>query len=206
MTAPTFLELMGRWRKARSSSRRNHPPASPPKSHRRDRASADVARSSVDLATTLMTFVSQILVPVDFSPGSRAAVKYAAILAQTLHSTVTLLHVYELPSPMSSIVPGADEVGDAENERAAAQRWLELLRTEAQKDSEIDIRVVVVHGAPVEEIVSLSREGGFDMVVMGTHGRTGFQHILMGSVAEAVVRRAPCPVLTIHLPVPSGPG
>ena len=153
-----------------------------------------------------MTFVSQILVPVDFSPGSRAAVKYAAILAQTLHSTVTLLHVYELPSPMSSIVPGADEVGDAENERAAAQRWLELLRTEAQKDSEIDIRVVVVHGAPVEEIVSLSREGGFDMVVMGTHGRTGFQHILMGSVAEAVVRRAPCPVLTIHLPVPSGPG
>jgi nucleotide-binding universal stress UspA family protein len=152
-----------------------------------------------------MTFVSRILVPVDFSPGSRAAVKYAAALAQTLHSTVTLLHVYELPSPMSSIVPGADKMIDAETERALAQSWLESLRIEAKTDSDVDMRVVVMHGGPVEEIVSFSREGGLEMIVMGTHGRTGLQHVLMGSVAEAVVRRAPCPVLTIHLPVLSGP-
>jgi nucleotide-binding universal stress UspA family protein len=63
------------------------------------------------------------------------------------------------------------------------------------------MRVVVEEGSPAPEIISLSQGGGFDMIVMGTHGRSGLQHVLMGSVAEAVVRRALCPVLTIHLPV-----
>jgi nucleotide-binding universal stress UspA family protein len=64
--------------------------------------------------------------------------------------------------------------------------------------------VVVEHGSPAVEIVSFSRNGGFEMIVMGTHGRTGLRHLLMGSVAEGVVRRASCPVMTIHLPFPDG--
>jgi universal stress protein A len=65
--------------------------------------------------------------------------------------------------------------------------------------------VVVEHGSPAFAIVAYSRTGEFDMVVMGTHGRTGLRHVLMGCVAEAVVRRALCPVMTIHFPVPGRP-
>jgi len=147
-----------------------------------------------------MTTVSKILAPVDFSSGSTAAVEYAATLAQALQSTVTLFHVYQMPDLMDSIVPGADSAVDDEKDRALAQGWLEKLRAEAQKHMDVEMRMVVEHGSPVHEIVSFSRDGGFDMVVMGTHGRTWLRHALMGSVAEAVVRRALCPVLTIHLP------
>ena len=63
--------------------------------------------------------------------------------------------------------------------------------------------MVIVHGSPAEEIVSFSHDKAFDMVVIGTHGRTGFSHVLMGSVAEAVVRRASCAVLTLHIPFPA---
>ncbi len=148
-----------------------------------------------------MFSVAKILVAVDFSPGSRAAVEYAAMLAKALHSTVTLFHVYQTPDIMSSIVPGADGAVDAEKDRELARKWLEELRTEAQRHTDVEMHALVEHGSPAQEIISLSRRGGFDMVVMGTHGRTGLRHVLMGSVAEAVVRGASCPVLTIHLPV-----
>lgn len=149
-----------------------------------------------------MTPVSKILAPVDFSSGSKAAVEYAAALAQALLSTVTLFHVYEMPTLMNSIVPGADDALDAEKERGLARNWLEALRAETQKLSSVEMHVVVEHGSPAQGVISFSLRGGFDMIVMGTHGRTGLRHVLMGSVAEAVVRRALCPVLTIHLPVP----
>jgi nucleotide-binding universal stress UspA family protein len=151
-----------------------------------------------------MITVSRILVAVDFSSGSEVVVEYAVALAKVLQATVTLFHVYQMPDLMNSIVPGADNAGDAEKDRALAQKWLEELRAQAQKHINVEMRVVVEHGSPAQEIVSLSRSGGFDMVVMGTHGRTGLRHVLMGSVAEAVVRRALCPVLTIHLPLLDG--
>jgi universal stress protein A len=149
-----------------------------------------------------MIKVSRILAPADFSSGSTVSVEYAAALAHTLHSTVTLFHVYQVPDLMRAIVPGADHAVDAERERALAQDWLENLRVETRKHLNIEMRVVVVHGSSADEIISFSRTGEFDMVVMGTHGRTGLRHVLMGSVAEEVVRRAHCPVLTIHLPFP----
>jgi nucleotide-binding universal stress UspA family protein len=148
-----------------------------------------------------MIRVSKILAAVDFSSGSTTAVEYAVALAKAFQSTVTLFHVYEMPALMNAIVPGADNAVDAEKDRAFAQDWLEELRAETRKHSAVEMHVVVEHGSPAEGILSLSLRGGFDMIVMGTHGRTGLQHVLMGSVAEAVVRRALCPVLTIHLPV-----
>ena len=98
------------------------------------------------------------------------------------------------------ICSGADNKLDAESDRTFAQNWLEQLRGEIQTHSTVELRIVVEQGSPALQIVSLSQIRGFDMIVMGTHGRTGLQHLLMGSVAEAVVRRALCPVLTIHLP------
>jgi nucleotide-binding universal stress UspA family protein len=132
-------------------------------------------------------------------------VEYAAFLAKALRAAVTLFHVHDLPALMNSIVPGADNVIDAENDRAFSQKWLEQLRGETQQHSNVEIGVMVEHGSAPEAIVSMSQSGGFDMIVMGTHGRTGMRHVLMGSVAEAVVRQALCPVLTIHLPVPARP-
>jgi nucleotide-binding universal stress UspA family protein len=151
-----------------------------------------------------LTSISKILVPVDFSSGSAAAVAYATALAKTLQSTVTLFHAYQQSDSMNSIVPGADNKVDDENNQALAQRFLERLRGEASKHTSVEMRVAVVHGSAAKEIISASRDGAFDLIVMGTHGRTGLQHVLMGSVAETVVRRASCPVLTIHLPVPDG--
>jgi nucleotide-binding universal stress UspA family protein len=153
-----------------------------------------------------MITVSKILVPVDFSSGSRIAAEYALALATAFRSTVTLFHVYEKPELMNTIVPGADNAADAERDRAFSMGWIETLRTEVlQGRAEIEVLVVVEHGSPAPAIVTYSRTGGFDMVVMGTHGRTGLRHVLMGSVAEAVVHRAHCPVLTIHFPVPGRP-
>ena len=147
-----------------------------------------------------MTTVSKMLVPVDFSSGSDSSVAYATALAQTLRAVITLLHVYQRSDGMSSIVPGADQVVDDEHDRAFAQQWLEGLRAKSMRGRDVETRVVVVAGSPAEEIVAFARKSSFDMIVMGTHGRTGLRHALMGSVAEAVVRQAPCPVLTIHCP------
>jgi nucleotide-binding universal stress UspA family protein len=147
---------------------------------------------------------SKIIAPVDFSLGSKTSAVYAAALARALRSKVTLFHVYRTPDLMSSIVPGADNTTDAEGDRMFAKKWLEDLRAKLSQDSDVEISVVVNQGSPAQEIVSFSRNSGFDMIVMGTHGQTGLRHLLMGSVAEAVVRRASCPVLTVHLPFSDG--
>jgi nucleotide-binding universal stress UspA family protein len=147
-----------------------------------------------------MTTVPKLLVPIDFSSGSDSSVAYATALAQTLRSVVTLFHVYERSDAMSSIVSGADRMVDDEHDRALAREWLEGLRRRTTTDRDVEVRVVVVSGSPAREIISFARKSSFDMIVMGTHGRTGLQHLLMGSVAEAVLRRASCPVLTIHCP------
>ena len=140
-----------------------------------------------------------ILAPVDFSQASVSSVDYATALAQTLRSTVTLLHVYQEADLMSTIVPGADRAADDREDRALAERWLDELCATLEKARRVEVRVLLVHGGAAPEIIRVAN-GGFALVVMGTHGRTGLRHVLMGSVAEAVVRGASCPVLTVHLP------
>jgi universal stress protein A len=149
---------------------------------------------------TATVTMSKILAPVDFSSASAASVNYATALAKTLHSVVTLLHVNQTPDLMEAIVPGEDRAADVAKDRAFARERLEKCVRETPGHAGVETRVVVVRGSPAQEIISFSRKGGFDMIVMGTHGRTGLRRVLMGSVAEAVVRRAQCPVLTIHLP------
>jgi len=97
---------------------------------------------------------------------------------------------------MSGIVPGADNVVDDKENVALAGKALDGLRAETQKRIDTGIRVLVVDGSPAHEIISAARS--FQMVIMGSHGRTGLRRVLMGSVAEAVVRGATCPVLTMH--------
>jgi nucleotide-binding universal stress UspA family protein len=147
-----------------------------------------------------MTTAATILAPVDFSSGSKTAVEYAAALAKALRSTITLFHVYHKSDLMSGIVPGADPWADDKTNQAIARTELEKMRVETERSSGVEVRAIVVSGSPAEQIVSYASRGAFDLVVMGTHGRTGIQRFLMGSVAETVVRHARCPILTIHLP------
>jgi len=143
--------------------------------------------------------ISRILVPVDFSPHADRALCYATILAYRLGASVTLLHVVENP-----IVTGAwgpevyvPNVIDLLDElTAAAGRRLTTLKESAVALG-LAADTVVITGRPAQAIVEHAR-GGFDLIVMGTHGRSGLSHVVMGSVAERVVRKAPCPVLTLR--------
>lgn len=144
--------------------------------------------------------ISRILVPVDFSPHSDRALRYAASLARRLGASLELLHVVEDPFATGAwssevYVPNVTELLDSMI--ADARRRLEDLKDIVAPEG-VPISTVVLKGRPAPTILEHAKNGQFDLVVMGTHGRTGLAHLLMGSVAEAVVRRAPCPVLTLR--------
>jgi nucleotide-binding universal stress UspA family protein len=134
----------------------------------------------------------KILCPIDFSDGSREAMRVASQLATGPGASVTLVHVWQMPgyplAPMAGdIVQGL--VDDAERELAV---WKGL----ATGLGIAQVTTRFVTGAPWHEVVELARaDVSIDLIVIGTHGRTGLAHALLGSVAEKVVRHAPCPVL-----------
>jgi nucleotide-binding universal stress UspA family protein len=135
------------------------------------------------------------LVPIDFSDYADQALDYAMALGQNLQARLTLLHViHAVPlwaeGDMGRTLP---DVYLAEVE-AAAQRGMEQRRQRVQ-DAGLEANVLVVHGVPFQTIIDVAQEAQIDLIIMGTHGRTGMKHMLLGSVAEKVVRLAPCPVL-----------
>ncbi len=143
-----------------------------------------------------MIDIKKMLCPVDYSVCSQEAFKYAAHIARTESAKLYLVHVIDIrsfghESPLDSDVPKPSE--------DAIRRIKEDLVTKAADEVEgVEIESVVVVGVPVELILSVAKEKEVDMIVMGTHGRTGVPHIIIGSVAENVVRKAPCPVLTVR--------
>jgi nucleotide-binding universal stress UspA family protein len=143
--------------------------------------------------------IRKILLPTDFSEGSRGAAQVAIDLARRLGAEVTLLHAYVLPTYMfpdgAAIVPDAQQVTQVVN--AVDDSLTKLARALATADVRVTTRAV--DGDAAHEIVRIAREEGFGMVVMGTHGRTGLRHLLLGSVAERVVRTSAVPVLTVRL-------
>jgi len=144
--------------------------------------------------------ITRILVPVDFSPHSDRALAYAARLAGQVGASVELLHVVEDrfvggAFTIEIYVPSLPEMIQGLINEASSQ--LESLKTAMfPHGSDVTTAVMVGHGA--NTIVGHAASGGFDLIVMGTHGRTGFSHLFMGSVAERVVRTAACAVLTVH--------
>jgi nucleotide-binding universal stress UspA family protein len=142
----------------------------------------------------------KILVPVDFSPHSDAALDAALSLAKHYDASITLLHVFE---PIALALPeGAGfyptaQLTDAMHE---TERMLNVKRDELSPRAGKAVEVVQRNGSPPHEIVDFAKSRSFDLVVLGTHGRTGLAHMLIGSVAERVVRSAPCAVLTVHAP------
>ena len=143
--------------------------------------------------------LKKILVPVDLSAGSKEVVDYAVLLARALGVSVTLFHVYDAPRLMSQIVPGADNDADTIAIRADALLQLGKLREVVGHEFSA-LEIAIECGEPTSAILSQADSGKFDLIVIGTHGRSGVDRMLMGSVAEGVVRRASIPVVTIHLP------
>jgi nucleotide-binding universal stress UspA family protein len=147
--------------------------------------------------------IRRILAPTDFSDFSKQALKSALELAQAFNAQLSLLHVVEPPPyPIEGLVPsslGANLLDDLE--RQASNELAQVLPEAQGATIEVTRRVIV--GIPYRKIVEVAEEEKSDLIVMATHGRTGLSHLVMGSVAERVVRTAPCPVLTIRPAVTS---
>lgn len=141
-----------------------------------------------------------ILVPIDFSHGSEEAIEYALNLARALDREVDVLHVYERGEIASAMVPGTNVQADAEASRAAALATLDRFRAAAQGKEGARASIRAEEGHPAHVILEMIEREGYGLVVMGTHERSGFDRFVQGSVAELVVRRAKCPVVTVHLP------
>jgi len=136
-----------------------------------------------------------ILVATDFSDASKLALEYARVLADRFDAGLRVLHVVQTPMPMGSemYVPEVMTVA----ERAVQEAQEQLASTLAQLDGDNVIGQVLTGLAP-RKIVEYAADHDADLIVMGTHGRGALEHLLMGSVAERVVRTAPCPVFTVR--------
>jgi nucleotide-binding universal stress UspA family protein len=141
---------------------------------------------------------TKVLCPIDFSDPARAAMQAAIEVCRLTGGELTLFHAYELPGytlPEGSVVASPKMLQDlADQADAHLAEWQKLALE--MGGSRVSVEKGI--GEPALSVVELARERGFDLIVVGTHGRTGIRHALLGSVAERVVRRAGCPVLTIH--------
>ena len=135
-----------------------------------------------------------ILVPTDFSADADQALDYAIALAQALQARLTLLHVFHLsPLSVGEMPPAVLTATLQEMETNAHQRMQATLTRVHHAGLQADS--AIIEGMPFQTIIDTAQARGADLIIMGTHGRTGLIHVLMGSVAEKVVRLAPCPVL-----------
>jgi universal stress protein A len=147
-----------------------------------------------------MIEIRTILAPTDFSRHAEVALRYAASLAARLGATLHLLHVLPEviapvgPEPM--LLPTLPADYYAESERSALEALGQAVRPEWDQPRAIE--TAVRWGDAVAGIVGYAVDRKIDLIVLATHGRTGLGHVLLGSVAERIVREAPCPVLTIR--------
>jgi nucleotide-binding universal stress UspA family protein len=141
-----------------------------------------------------MLHIHKILHPHDFSPHANYAFEMACSLARDHGARVLVLHVNPLPPP--ALMPYAVETMVPEEESTLAAN----LRNLHSPFPSVEVEHMVVTGDVVPDILRIAQEEGCDLIVMGTHGRKGLDRLLMGSVADRVTRRAPCPVVTVRNP------
>ncbi|MEZ5293317.1 MAG: universal stress protein [Vicinamibacterales bacterium] len=140
-----------------------------------------------------------ILVPTDFSDCSALALRYARALAERFSARLHLLHAVPSPfdQPWAAEIYAVSQEQFTEAARKDSDGRLTALLTEAER-TQFDVKVATEIGQPATTIVDYAVRESIDLIVMGTHGRGAVAHLLIGSVAENVVRRAPCPVLTVR--------
>jgi nucleotide-binding universal stress UspA family protein len=135
--------------------------------------------------------------PVDFSPTSESALRVAATLARELGADLTMLHVRTIPGssiPEGLLEPSPESTHDDSD---PADRLLATWKATAEQLGASRVEAAASIGDPAQEITEFARRGAFDVIVIGTHGRTGLKHAVLGSVAERVVRFAPCVVVSV---------
>lgn len=149
-----------------------------------------------------MITLQKILVPTDFSDFSQQALEFALSLAEQFRAKLYVMHVWEMAMTSSLLPPEPyPESVLTEQQKAAAEHLAKV--TNELKASGFDAEPVFAFGKPYMEIVRAATELDVDLIVLASHGRSGISHLLLGSVAEKVVRLAPCPVFTVKLPLES---
>ena len=144
--------------------------------------------------------IKSILVPIDFSGHARKALKYAVPLAMQSGASIRLVYVVEptvYPADLGFgqvVLPGVED----ELRQKGAEELKELIETEIK--DRVPASSTVRTGTPSKEILAEAEESGIDLIVIATHGHSGVEHVLFGSTAERIVRKAHCPVLTIRPP------
>lgn len=146
-----------------------------------------------------MIALKQILVAVDFDEAAANALTYARELARRFDATLHVLHVVDdTPARMMAAAALPFDRFPTDSAVATAREHLDSFVTD-QDRRELRVKTVpIVGNSPADEILKYAATGAIDLIVVGTHGRGALRHLLMGSVAEHVVRAAPCPVLTVH--------
>lgn len=141
-----------------------------------------------------MIKLKKILVPIDFTKFSDKALRYAEELAGKFHAELHLVHAFETVPIMSE--GGYFPPDIVAQEEAAAKTTLD--QKEVNVPDDVQVIRELKPGHPFVEIVRYAKDNDIGLIVMGTHGRGAIAHMLLGSVAEKVVRKAPCPVLTVR--------
>lgn len=143
--------------------------------------------------------VKKILFPVDFSSNSYQVADYVISFARKFDAHIYLIHVLECLVPLQGFYIPHISVSTLEEDlkKAADKKMEEFIHKKMQDSRAITSQVII--GIPHVEILKMAQEQGIDMIIMGTHGWTGLEHVIFGSVAGKVVRKAPCPVLTVRV-------
>jgi universal stress protein A len=165
---------------------------------RRGAASAVIPDISPRRCNVALMHLKKILVPVDFSGESKNALLYASGFARQFGASITLLHLVE-PIVYPSDVGYGPVVVQIPNNRAIKKAKARLSGLgKNQVDGKLLAEMAVLTGSPWFEITEAAKALEIDLIVIGTHGYTGLDHVLMGSTAEKVVRHAPCPVFAVR--------
>jgi len=143
--------------------------------------------------------IKTILFPTDFSNGARAAMDHAISLAKDYNAKLILLYVIQDISIAEWYIPSSISVTDLVEDMQKSA-WAEMDKWNAEVAARVkDVEKMVIRGVPFVEIIKTAKSKNADLIVIGTHGRTGIDHMLFGSTAEKVVRKSPCPVLTVRI-------
>ncbi len=144
--------------------------------------------------------IKTVLFPTDFSQGARAAMDHAISLAKDYQAKLILLYVIQDISIAEWYIPSSLSAADLVEDMQKSA-WNEMDKWGAEVSQRVkNVEKMVVRGVPFVEIIKTAKDKQADLIVIGTHGRTGIDHMLFGSTAEKVVRKAACPVLTVRIP------
>ncbi len=147
------------------------------------------------------TVIKKVLVPIDFSDYSKSALRYAVNFAKSFDSEIILIYVVEpiIYPPDFSMGQIAMPTFSTDWDIRAKEELDKLAKNEISNSSKV--KTIIRTGKPYVEIIDTAKEEDIDLIIIATHGHSGVEHLLFGSTAEKVVRKAPCPVLTLREPV-----